>query len=100
MPDQEARPPAHPGPVGQNVRLIEQKAEHVGEAASLDDEATVHIALAQRKLGIGEDSALGFVSKETDGERITRAVAAGEGFAARRRDGHSAAANEFIQGEM
>src|ERR1700759_5341834 len=99
MPDQKARPPAHFGESGQNVRLIEQNAEQVGEAALLDDEAAVHIALAQRKLGIGEDSALRFVSKETDGDRITRAIAAGESFAARRRDGHRAAANEFIQRE-
>jgi hypothetical protein len=50
--------------------LPEDDAEHVGNRALLDDEAAVHIGLAEPQLWIKENAAFGRMAVEADGDRL------------------------------
>lgn len=84
---------------GQDVGLIEQNAQRIGDATLFDDKTAIHVGLAKCKLGVEESSALGIVGEEADGDRIARSVAAGKPFAVCHGHGHRAAANEFGERE-
>ena len=59
VPDEIAQPPLQPRPARQQVGLIEQDGQRVGNRGVLDHERAFHVDFAERKLGIEQNPPLG-----------------------------------------
>src|SRR3569832_180553 len=97
MPYQIAKPPLRFGPARQNGRLIHQDRERIGNRTVFDDELAFHVDLAERELGVKQNSAFGVGGQEAGEDVRPGGIAAGEFFSAGGGESYRAAANELLK---
>jgi hypothetical protein len=87
------------GPARQQVGLIQQDGQRVGDRAVLDHERAFHVDFAEREFGVEQDPPLGIPGQETDRDRLAGSVTTGELCPARGRENHRPAADELPKKE-
>ena len=100
VPDQVAEPPQRFRPAGQHVRLVQHDRKHVGDCALFDNEAAVHVDLAEREFRIKQQAPCGGCCGESHSHRGTGTIAAGEFSSCRRRESNRAPSDETAQEEL
>ena len=85
------------GPAGQQIRLVHQDRQRVGDRAVFDDEGAIHVGFPKRKLGVEQNPAFGVRSQKTRENVLPGPVPASEFCTACGGKGHRAAANELLQ---